>query len=111
MSFRFFRSFGGRWLRFNVSKKGVSCSVGKRGLATATLSSRGTVSTNINAPVKGLSYRKQTKIAGITPAQQKRCNARPFGPHNYPRKQLEAMHIAALDKITELEHEHEINAK
>ena len=105
MAFRFFRSFGGRWLRFNVSKRGVSCSVGKRGLATATLNSRGQLTTNVNAPVQGLSYRKTTDLnhRELTSKQQAKCDERPFGTHIYNRRELEALHADAVNRIAELE--------
>ncbi|MGF1719158.1 DUF4236 domain-containing protein [Vibrio kyushuensis] len=117
MAFRFFRSFGGRWLRFNISKRGVSCTLGKKGLATATLNSRGQITKNINTPVQGLSYRKTTSLSngktsrsskGLTDKQSSKCEARPFGTHNYNRRELEALHMAALERIEELEAQIEI---
>ncbi|MEZ8946220.1 DUF4236 domain-containing protein [Vibrio sp. 10N.222.54.B12] len=110
MAFRFFRSFGGRWLRFNVSKRGISCTVGKKGLATATLNSRGQITKNVNTPIQGLSYRKTTSLKGdltkntrLSTKQEAKCDARPFGTHNYNRRELEALHAAALKRIEALE--------
>ncbi|WP_076411402.1 DUF4236 domain-containing protein [Shewanella sp. UCD-KL12] len=105
MAFRFFRSFGGRWLRFNVSKRGVSCSIGKKGLATTTINSVGKLTTNINAPVQGLSYRTESdlKNKNLTSKQQSQCAQRPFGTHKYNRRELEALHVAAVNRIAELE--------
>ncbi|MGC9458849.1 DUF4236 domain-containing protein [Vibrio genomosp. F10] len=118
MSFRFFRSFGGRWLRFNISKRGVSCTLGKKGLATATLNSRGQITKNINTPVQGLSYRKTTSLSngktsrsskGLTDKQSAKCDARPFGTYKYNRRELEALHLQAIQRIARLEAQLETN--
>ena len=105
VSFRFFRSFGGRWLRFNVSKRGISCTLGKRGVATATINSRGQITQNINTPIKGVSYRKTQSLSSssLTAKQQANCDARPFGTHKYNRRELEALHMQAVERIAQLE--------
>jgi hypothetical protein len=66
MGFRFRRTFSiGPGLRLNLSKSGVSASVGRRGL-WFTMGPRGT-RTTIGIPGTGLSYTEQHRI-GTAPA-------------------------------------------
>ncbi|MGR5254502.1 DUF4236 domain-containing protein [Vibrio astriarenae] len=101
MAFRFFRSFGNKWFRVNVSKRGVSATVGPRGVGGVTINHKGKVTGSVNAPIKGLSYRKD-----LTPKQAakvaRESQGRPFSPDRYPRRKLEQMHIEALREIEQL---------
>ena len=65
MGFRFRRSFKiAPGLRLNLSKSGVSTSVGRRGL-WFTIGTRGT-RTTVGIPGTGLSYTEQSKLARPT---------------------------------------------
>lgn len=67
MSFRFRRTFRiAPGLRLNLSKSGVSASVGRRGL-WFTVGPRGTRET-IGIPGTGLSYTEQQRIGDTSPA-------------------------------------------
>jgi hypothetical protein len=67
MGFRFRRTFRiAPGLRLNLSKSGVSASVGRRGL-WFTVGPRGTRET-VGLPGTGLSYTEEQRIGGIPPA-------------------------------------------